>query len=321
VPKHYQPGQTAQAIPLQPKVANEYRQVWRAIRDNGYDVIPWRGRVGPYRGWPKQPNDDESIARWGGKTAGIRMFGSSAFVIDLDVRSARVRDALMVMLTRTWPEFMRGCLHRTSGSTTMALIGQAATVKRRFWTARFKPETGTAPHLVEYFTGNDKRYVGVHGYHSEGREYGYIGPRTILNTHLSDLPWFPEADIPRMVAECERVMRELGLEQIVQAHTHMPGERIYDLLPQMVIVLSDGERIRLDDLEKRAGASKIKAYANLWDPNSRTCDRILVNLSGAAGLTLWDTKTGVSHRWKSLSPAEDIELRRMLNSIKHAWEE
>jgi len=29
----------------------------------------------------------------------------------------------------------------------------------------------------------------------------------------------------------------------------------------------------------------------------------------------------VSHRWAALSPAEDVELRRMLNSIKHPWEE
>jgi hypothetical protein len=321
VPDHYQPGRPAQAIPLQPKVT--YRKVWQRIRDNGYDVIPLRGRDGPFKGWPGMPNDAAAIAQWRGKTAGIRMFGSTAFVIDLDVRSDQVRAALLEMFWQQWPAFMRGCLRRHSGSTTLALIGQVATAHKRRWTARFKPGPGEGdkPHLVEYFTPNDKRYVGVHGYHSQGREYGYLGTRDILNTRLRDLPWFPDTDIPTMICECERVMTELGLEQIKLEQPHLPGERIYDLTPEMVIVLSDGERIRLDDLEKRAGVSKIKAYANLWDPNSRTPDRILVNLSGAMGLTLWDTKHGVSHRWAALSPAEDIELRRMLSNIKHAWEE
>jgi hypothetical protein len=319
----YHPGQTAQAIPLQPKAEHSYRKVWRRIRDNGYDVIPLRGRDGPFKGWPKQPNDDAAIETWRGKTAGIRMLGSRAFVIDLDVRSDRVRAALLEMLWQQWPAFMKGCLRRRSGSTTLALIGQVSTVRKRSWTARFKPEPGIGdkPHLVEYFTGNDKRYVGVHGWHSQGREYDYVGARDILNTKLGDLPCFPDADIPEMLAECERVMRGLGLERIAVAQAHTPGERVYDLKPDDVMILADGERITLRELEKRAGPTRIRGFANIWDPGSKTPDRVLVNRSGAMGLTLWDTKHSVSHRWAALSPAEDVELRRMLNSIKHPWED
>jgi hypothetical protein len=320
VSNQYHPGQTAQAIPLQPKAVNAYRDVWRRIRDNGFDVIPLRGRDGPFKGWPTEANDDASIAHWRGKAAGIRMYKSTAFVIDLDVRSLIVREALMGALSRRWPDFMRNCLRRTSGGTTMALIGQVATAHKRRWTARFKSKEDK-PHLVEYFGPNDKRYVAVHGYHSEGREYGYEGRRgSILNNKLAELPWFPDADIAEMIGLCEQTMTELGLEQIVLEHAHMPGERIYDLKPDDVMMLSDGERIKLSDLEKRAGAGKIKGFANIWDKESKTRDRVLVNKSGAAGLTLWDTKHGVSHRWASLSPAEDIELRQMLNSIRHPWE-
>jgi len=320
VSNQYHPGQTAQAIPLQPKPAHEYRKIWRKIRDNGYDVIPLRGRDGPFRGWPKQPNDDEAIGRWSGKTAGIRMFGSSCFIIDLDVRDLDVRQALMRCLAQRWPDFMAQCLRRTSGSTTLALIGQCATARKRRWTARFKSKEDK-PHLVEYFTGNDKRYVGVHGWHSQGREYDYVGTRDILNTKLGDLPCFPDADIPEMLAECERVMQGLGLERIAVAQAHTPGERVYDLKPDDVMVLADGERITLRELEKRAGPTRIRGFANIWDPGSKTPDRVLVNRSGAMGLTLWDTKHSVSHRWAALSPAEDVELRRMLNSIKHPWED
>jgi hypothetical protein len=320
VSNQYHPGQTAQAIPLQPKAVQGYREIWRRLRDLGWDVIPLRGRDGPFKGWPAEPNDDASIAQWHGKAAGIRMYRSKAFVIDLDVRTDQVREALLAALSRRWPLFMRDCLRRTSGSTTLALIGQAVTVRKRHWTARFKPRSGTKPHLVEYFTGNDKRYVGVHGYHSEGREYGYIG-QSILDTQLSDLPCFPDADIPSMITECEQVMQGLGLERIAAAQAHTPGERIFDLKPDDVMMLADGERITLRELEKRAGTERIKGFANIWDPDSKTRDRVLVNRSGGAGLCLWDTKHSVSHRWASLSPAEDVELRRLLNSIKHPWED
>jgi hypothetical protein len=322
VNKFYQSEPAAQAEQLQPKPIHAYREIWRRIRDNGYDVIPLRGRDGPFRGWPSQPNDDAAIATWRGRAAGIRMFGSTCFVIDLDVRDLGVRQALLGALARRWPDFMAECLRRTSGGTTLALIGQVATARKRLWTARFKsgPKPEDKPHLVEYFAGNDKRYVAVHGFHSPGRIYGYQG-RSITEVPLRDLPWFPEADIPLMIAECERVMGGLGLEQIKVVQPHLPGEHIYDLKPEDVLMLSDGERIVLSELEKRAGTRRIKAYANIWDPQSRTADRVLVNMSGAVGLTLWDTKTGVSHRWAALSPADDVELRRMLNSIKHPWEE
>jgi hypothetical protein len=321
--KLYHPGQPAQAIPLEPKPVNEYREIWRRIRDNGYDVIPLRGRDGPFKGWPSEPNDDAAIAQWHGKAAGMRMYGSKAFVIDLDVRTTQVREALLAALSKRWPAFMAGCLRRTSGSTTLALIGQCATVRKRHWTARFKPRAGDKPHLVEYFTGNDKRYVAVHGFHSEGRSYGYIG-RSILDVQLSDLPWFPEIDIPSMIGECEQVMVDLGLEQIIATQTHMPGERVYDLKPDDIIMLSDGERLTLAELDKRAGVSRIKAFANIWDKESKTRDRVLVNRSGGAGLCLWDTKTGVSHRWQSLSPAEDPEFMRQLKELRrnntNPWE-
>jgi len=318
--KLYQASRPAQAIPLQPRPENPMQAVWRRIRDNGYDVIPLRGRDGPFKGWPKAANTDQAIALWSGRAAGIRMYNSRAFVIDLDVRTVDVRDALLAMLWAKWPEFMDKCLWRTSGSTTLALIGQVSTVRTRKWTARFKAGEGQPPHLVEYFTGCDKRYVAVYGNHSPGREYGYIGP-SILEVKREDLPLFPETDIPVMIDEAERVMRGLGLEQIIVAQPHMPGERVYDLKPDDVMMLADGERITLRELEKRAGPTRIKGFANIWDPGSKTPDRVLVNRSGAMGLTLWDTKHSVSHRWAALSPAEDVELRRMLNSIKHPWED
>jgi hypothetical protein len=141
---------------------------------------------------------------------------------------------------------------------------------------------------------------------------------------LSDLPFFPEADIPLMITACEEVMLGLGLEQIAMSKNHVHGERVYDLTPDMVFTLSTGERVKLSELEKRAGAAKMKGRADLWDKESRTPDRVLVN-KGGAGLALWDTKYGVSHRWKNLAPEDDPEFRKELRALmmdfKPNWED
>ena len=58
VDNDYHPEKPSQPTPLKPKKVTLYREVWRTIRDNGFDVIPLRGREGPFTGWPYQLNDD-----------------------------------------------------------------------------------------------------------------------------------------------------------------------------------------------------------------------------------------------------------------------
>src|SRR6516162_2971297 len=115
------------------------------------------------------------------------------------------------MLTERWPQFMAGCLRRHSGAVTRALIGRAATAKRRFGTRRYIGE-GTDPKgdHVEFFTGNDKKYVGVWGAHSEGRSYGFTG-RSILEVRADELPWFPDQDVFSLCEACEATMKACGL--------------------------------------------------------------------------------------------------------------
>jgi hypothetical protein len=314
VDNDYHPEKPSQPTPLKPKKVTLYREVWRTIRDNGYDVIPLRGREGPFTGWPHQLNDDAAIAGWSGRASGIRMFGHDVFIIDLDVRANRVREAIVEALRARWPDFMRSCLQRTSGSTTLALIGRCSTVKQRAWTARYFAGEGVKPHMVEYFTGCDKRYVGVHGVHSEGREYAYLG-RSILDTRCRELPWFPDADIPELLTVCETAMEDLGLRQVEIRIDNRYGEKVYDLEADMVFQLSSGERLTLEDLEKRIdGGGHLKGFATIWDPKSQTSDRVLVN-RGVAGLALWDTKTGISHRWKWLADSNDSEFQRQLGEL------
>jgi len=219
---------------LQPKPVEAYRDVWRRIKANGYDVIPlFTGKDKPPKGWPTLPNDEASIARWNGRTAAVRMYGGGLFAIDIDIRTAAIADAIVQMLEREWPAFMATCLRRHSGAVKLMLIGRATTHHRYLNTFRCldpaAPED-TSGHRVEVFTTNSKRYIGVHGAHSPGREYGYHG-RSILEVPAAELPEFPAADIGRMVARCEEIMLAHGLKpsQPPQAAHEYKGGVVYDI--------------------------------------------------------------------------------------------
>ena len=215
----YHPGQTAQAIPLQPKPVNAYREVWRKIRDNGYDVIPLRGRDGPFSGWPTEPNDDDADrAVAAARPPACACLGRSCFVIDLDVRDLRCAAGIDGDVTRgagrtSW----RAACGGPPASTTLALIGQVATARKRRWTARFKSRrrsrtwSSTSPAT----TNGMWRYTAI----TPRARVRLPGPLNARHA-TAELPWFPEIDIPLMISECEQVMRRARARTDQAEHTH-----------------------------------------------------------------------------------------------------
>jgi hypothetical protein len=203
------------------------------IKSNGYNVIPlFRGKTTPPKGWPTLPNDLVYIAEWRGGAAAIRMHGSEILVIDIDVLLAGACKAIVTMMEQRWPKFMATCLRRHSGGVKLALIGRVKTDKRYLHTWRYRdptlpPEDKTS-HRVEVFTGNTKKYVGVYGKHSEGREYGYYGP-TILDVPAGELPEFPAADLGAMVDACDLILMQHGLQAVKPAYGKTDKKIIYDI--------------------------------------------------------------------------------------------
>ena len=280
------------------------------------------------------PNDEAAIEGWSGSGAAVRMRGSELLVIDLDVHVAAARDLMLDWMGEHHPEFMAKCLRRHSGAISMALIGRTVTAKGTQKTSRYVGE-GTDPKgdFVEVFTGNSKRYVGVAGRHSARREYDYYG-RHIIETPVDALPWLADsddrADARRLRGDhggCgwEKVVPVIGKDAI--------GTKVYDLLPDQIFTLSDGEQITLDELEDwRAAASasaitasgRLRGYANLWDPSTgggpHSSTRVLVTY-GSEGLCLYDTKYEVRHRWKHREPPKDFtEFATLLQElVKEAW--
>jgi hypothetical protein len=298
------------------------------IKRMGYDLIPLSTDKLPYKNWPKQCNDEASILRWPGIATGIRMFGHDVFVIDLDIRIAIIRDEILKAYTAQWPAFMARCLRRHSSGVTLALIGRLNTArrgaksKRWFRTADDKTEKG---NLVELFGGADKRQVAVEGVHSrdagQERRYGYDGP-AIWDTPIGALPWFPDGDQHKQIKIADTIMTQHGLLLRWDEKEPNVGTKIFDLTPEMVFTLSDGEQLTLAELEEdidtlqRLNGRRVTGYATIWDPASTTPDRVLVN-AGRDGLTLWDCKHDTSHRWRSRAPQPD-KIAEMLKELMKA---
>ena len=90
------------------------------------------------------------------------------------------------------------------------------------------------------------------GPHSEGREYDYHG-RHITETPVDALPWLADSEIAPMLAAFEEIMAGCGWEKVVPAiGKDAIGTKVYDLLPDQIFTLSDGEQITLEDLERLA---------------------------------------------------------------------
>ena len=134
--------------------------------------------------------------------------------------------------------------------------------------------------------------------------------------------------IAPMLAAFEEIMAGCGWEKVVPAiGKDAIGTKVYDLLPEQIFTLSDGEQITLEDLERLArrgvglgdhGEDRLTGYASLWDPSTggglHSSTRVLVTC-GREGLCLYDTKYEVRHRWKSAAPQPDMigeQLRELM---------
>jgi hypothetical protein len=277
----------------------------------GYDPIPLKIDKKPYKGWPKEPNDPDTIGRWaryhGAVATGIRLYQSPClFVLDLDIRSAAIRAAILQAYEQRWPEFMSGCVRRHSQGVPVALIGRSTfktrTLRSRRW--REKDNTEEKDTQVEVFTPRSKRYLGVDGIHSAGRVYAYHG-RPLWEVPPGQLPEFPAGDVSAALEIADKIIEAAGL---IQKQAAVRDKYIlYDLTAEMQIVLEDGETLTLVELEhdlKSGPPKRTAAFPTPWDPDS-TSARVLANM-GRDGLCLWDTKTETSHRWAWRKPPESF---------------
>lgn len=309
---------------LPPKLSTVYRPNYLVLRALGYDVIPLVDKSTPKFGWQTQHNDPADIAQWRGFAAGVRLYGTDLFAIDMDVTDAGVRDAQLKVLETHWPAFMASCLRRHSGAIKLMLIGRCREGTRMRCTHRFlvAPDS-TETNRVEVFSGGCKRYIAVHGRHSMvagvERLYGYDG-RSITQVPAAELPEFPPHEVWDMVNTLEAVMIERGL-LMAPGGGRMDGKQplyVYDLRPEQVFQLKDGSEVTIAELEAMVRTSgKEEGYARIWDAKSNCNDRIKCNQSGQ-GLSLWDSDTDIRHRLTSRQPVDPVAFNAAMEAAAAA---
>ena len=96
----------------------------------------------------------------------------------------------------------------------------------------------------------------------------------------------------------------------------MNKQIVYDLMPHWIFWREDiGGAITLEELERltREGPA-IRGQVIMGDPLRTKPARVLVSLSGD-GLSLWDVRTRVSHRWAAKAPVDYAELAAALKKL------
>jgi hypothetical protein len=299
---------------LQPKKSSVYRDggYWLRLKQLGYDVIWANGKAGPGFGWPTRANTPADIATWKGATAGVRTAGQPTLFIDLDVHIASAMAELLAEMAARWPDFMAKCLRRHSGKVSLCLIGLCPDTDRRVLRTRsFKLDPSNEnekKQRAEIYTGNVSHYFAVHGLHSSppDRHYDYHG-RSILDVPLRELPIFPAADLGKLIDLCEAVLArpQHGLTGLLGTRTEGLAAEVFDLLPEQVFKLKDGDTLTLAELaEDVRKAGKHEGFATIWDVSSNSPDRVKANWHGLYGLQLFDTHLDVKHYFAAAQPVD-----------------
>jgi hypothetical protein len=289
----------------------------------GYDPIPLRIDKKPYTGWPKEPNDPDSIGRWGryfGAVAtGIRLYQSPGlFVLDLDIRIAAIRDAILQAYEQRWPEFMSGCVRRHSQGVPLALIGRSDartnTLRSRRW--QEKDNADEKDNRVEVFTPRSKRYLGVDGAHSASRSYAYHG-RPLWEVPPGQLAEFPAGDISAALSVADEIMQAAGLTAIRAAGQGGESARIvYDLTDAMRFE-NENDSYTLDELEDARIAAghegrELRVTSSFLGYGTNPTKCIVGYSRRSRCVFIHDFETGLTHMPADRAPSARFEFLNQL---------
>ena len=297
----------------------------------GYEPIPNVGKVPALSGWnapdylkrelTKYGNAHEIIQSWERRfpqalSTGVRLtkrLGS----IDADIDEERLADAFWDCLEQVAPDVAERAPRRFGGGThKVALFVQ---VEGEQWVRLSSRSYGG--HRVEIFggallpSGRASRQFGVAGPHSEGTTYLFAeGVPALDVTSLHDLVRLTRAQAAALIDAFDAAAVRLGFAADERHDETGTAEEAFDIAPDAVFAVDDGEAATYDDLAGLIGRRCASSFIPGDSGHNRTKCWIFWSARYDC-VGVYDFETTVRHYPAALAPIDPAAFGAKLAEV------
>jgi hypothetical protein len=294
----------------------------------GYEPIPNVGKIPALHGWnapdylkrelAKYGNAHEIIASWERRfpqalSTGVRLtkgLGS----IDADIDEERLADAFWDCLEQVAPDVAERAPRRFGGGThKVALFVQ---VKGEQWVRLASRSYGG--HKLEIFGGaalsggRVSRQFGMAGPHSEGVSYLFATGVPHLDTiGLRELIGLTRAEAAALIDAFDAAAVRLGFVADTRHDEAAGAEEAFDITPEAVFSIDDGEAASYDDLAGLIGRRCASSFIPGDTGHNRTKCWIFWSARHDC-VGVYDFETTVRHYPAALAPVEPAAFAEKL---------
>ena len=303
----------------------------RQLFENGYSPLPNRDKACYLERWPTVNIDEQIIKRWDRMGAypatGLRV-ENGLCVIDVDI-DHRICDDVCEEMLNTLPESLTPeRLERTGKGHKIAWYCRTDELFTRLHSRKWVAPGGNvddAAHCVEIFGGGSPRQFGSFGPHSHDDDgnvkvtYKWVN-ESPLDVPLNALTVLTKSQLMAMIDAAEGCLQRAGFEPVARTKTgESASHRIYDLTPDMIFHLADGDTVQFAELSRmvKEGYSGRCSASWLEGPTAVNRSRCLVSSNHAGYLSIWESSAGTTHLPSAIEPQNhSIAVDRAAERIK-----
>ncbi len=234
-------------------------------------------------------------------------------VIDIDV-DHRICDEVCDAMLATLPKSLSPeRLERTGKGFKVAWFCRTAELFTRLHSRKWVApgcNVDDAAHCVEIFGGGSPRQFGSFGPHSHDDEgnvlvtYKWVD-ESPLEVPLNALSVLTKDQLMAMVDAAEGVLKRAGFEPVARTQAgESAASRVYDLTPDMVFHLADGDSVQFAELARmvREGYSGRCSASWLEGETAVNRSRCLISSNHAGYLSIWESSAGTTHLPAAIEP-------------------
>jgi hypothetical protein len=306
-----------------------------AMLENGYWPLLNDCKRSIEPGWPIKRPDATEVLSWDRSaltSTGLKLDGDLA-VIDADVSSVELIDALAHALDQRFPELFARGLVRHAGRPKEAWIARVDEPFRRLasrrWYRGSDPDDPAVPkHLVECFGSLGTRQFAIDGPHSRRQgevisTYEFAGGASPATTPRASLPVLPKAAFAAACDLFDEIATAAGLTAVKEARRGRGEAALmcFELDADTEVETQDLGTMTVAELERLMRARKAHANApatlrcsgSFHDSTRVRTDSHLINW-GRHGLGIYDTMTETTWHRRERAPSARFEFLGQLQA-------